>query len=595
MASQHIEHKLSLLPDLPGCYLMKDLNSKIIYVGKAKNLKNRVRSYFKSAHEGKTAHLVSEIVDFETIVTSSDKEAFLLEITLIQKHKPYYNIKLKQGTGYPYIKITNERDPKSEITSYIKKDGGYYFGPYPNVYAVQETLHFLQKVYPLRRCAGHLGRPCLYYHMGQCLGACFKEVPVEEYAKQIKKIKSFLNGNVAEVKRKLTTEMAKAAQELRFERAGEIRNQLHYIEVTVEKQKIISNDHTPRDIFNFYVDKGWMSIQIFFLRQTKLLKREKRLFALADDTDPIEEFSSFILQFYNQKNHVLPKEVLVPKGLENGTLGEILQVPVHTPSRGQKVALLDMAKENAQLVLEEKFRLLELDNRKTLGAQEELFAALGVPYGHTIEAFDHSHIQGTDPVSAMVVYTDGEPDKSHYRKFKLKGEYEHQQGADEAANTREVIRRRYTRLLKEHAEMPALILMDGGVIEVNAARDVLVNELGLDIPLAGMVKNNKHKTAELIFGEPLAVVQLDAKSQAFYLIQRIQEEVHRFAITFHRQSRSKNALSSKLESIKGIGPKTRTKLLKEFGSMKKIKEASVSDLQEAGLTLPQAQTIKLTL
>lgn len=595
MASSHIEHKLALLPDKPGCYIMKDLNAQVIYVGKAKNLKNRVRSYFKSAHTGKTAALVSEIVDFETIITNSDKEAFLLEITLIQKYKPHFNIKLKQGTGYPYIKITNERDPKIEITSYIKKDGGYYFGPYPNVYAAEETMHFIQKVYPLRRCAGHLGRPCLYYHMGQCLGACFQEVPVEVYDAQVKKIKSFLNGNVASVKSKLMTEMTKAAQDLRFERAGELRDQLHYIEVTVEKQKIISNDHTPRDFINFYVNNGWMSIQIFFLRQAKLLKREKRIFALANDEDPTEEFSSFILQFYNQKNRILPKEILVPKGLDNATMSEVLHVPVRTPVRGQKSDLLKMAHENAQLVLEEKFRLLELDNRKTKGAQEELFQVLGVPYGRIIESFDHSHIQGSDPVSAMIVYENGEPNKSLYRKYKLKGAVEHQMGADEASNTREVIRRRYTRLLKEKAAMPALILMDGGIIEVNAAKDVLENELNLQIPVAGMVKNKKHRTAELIFGDPLEVVPLDSKSQGFYLLQRIQDEVHRFAITFHRQTRSKNALSSKLEEIKGIGPKTRTKLLKQFGSMKRIKEASIDELREAGLTLPQAQTIKLTI
>lgn len=595
MASSHIEHKLALLPDKPGCYIMKDLNAQVIYVGKAKNLKNRVRSYFKSAHTGKTAALVSEIVDFETIITNSDKEAFLLEITLIQKYKPHFNIKLKQGTGYPYIKITNERDPKIEITSYIKKNGGYYFGPYPNVYAAEETMHFIQKVYPLRRCAGHLGRPCLYYHMGQCLGACFQEVPVEVYDAQVKKIKSFLNGNVASVKSKLMTEMTKAAQDLRFERAGELRDQLHYIEVTVEKQKIISNDHTPRDFINFYVNNGWMSIQIFFLRQAKLLKREKRIFALANDEDPTEEFSSFILQFYNQKNRILPKEILVPKGLDNATMSEVLHVPVRTPVRGQKSDLLKMAHENAQLVLEEKFRLLELDNRKTKGAQEELFQVLGVPYGRIIESFDHSHIQGSDPVSAMIVYENGEPNKSLYRKYKLKGAVEHQMGADEASNTREVIRRRYTRLLKEKAAMPALILMDGGIIEVNAAKDVLENELNLQIPVAGMVKNKKHRTAELIFGDPLEVVPLDSKSQGFYLLQRIQDEVHRFAITFHRQTRSKNALSSKLEEIKGIGPKTRTKLLKQFGSMKRIKEASIDELREAGLTLPQAQTIKLTI
>ena len=390
MATQHIENKLKLLPDQPGCYLMKDVNAKIIYVGKAKNLKNRVRSYFKSSHEGKTAKLVSEIHDFETIVTSTDKEAFLLEITLIQKHKPYYNIKLKRGTGYPYIKITNERDPQLMIVSKVLNDGGYYFGPYPNVYAAQETVQLLQKVYPLRRCPGNQKRPCLYYHMGQCLGACFKEVPVEAYERNIRKIKSFLNGNVSQIKRELTAKMNDAAAKLEFERAAEIRDQIRYVEMTVEKQKIISNDNTPRDLFNFFMDKGWLSIQVFFIRQARLIKREKRLFPCVDL--PEEELASFILQFYNQKNRILPKEILVPPGIDKKVLNEILGVSVKTPKRGQKRDLLEMAHKNAQLVLEEKFRLLELDDRKTVGAMNEITDALGLPNGHRVEAFDHSHL-----------------------------------------------------------------------------------------------------------------------------------------------------------------------------------------------------------
>ena len=320
---------------------MKDINSRIIYVGKAKNLKNRVRSYFKSSHEGKTAKLVSEIRDFETIITSTDKEAFLLEITLIQKHKPYYNIKLKRGTGYPYIKITHEKDPQLKIVSQVKKDGGYYFGPYPNVYAATETLQLLQKVYPLRRCNGYQKRPCLYYHMGQCLGACFKEVPQSEYEKQIKKIKSFLNGNVSKIKKELEQKMETASENLEFERAAEIRDQIHYVEMTVEKQKIISNDNTPRDLFAFYMNKGWLSLQIFSIRQARLMKREKRLFPCIDT--PEAELESFILQFYNQKNRILPKEILVPSGMDKETLSEILGIPVKTQQRGQKRDLLEMA------------------------------------------------------------------------------------------------------------------------------------------------------------------------------------------------------------------------------------------------------------
>lgn len=588
MATQHIENKLKLLPDQPGCYLMKDVNAKIIYVGKAKNLKNRVRSYFKSSHEGKTAKLVSEIHDFETIVTSTDKEAFLLEITLIQKHKPYYNIKLKRGTGYPYIKITNDRDPQIMIVSKVLNDGGYYFGPYPNVYAAQETVQLLQKVYPLRRCPGHQKRPCLYYHMGQCLGACFKEVPVEDYERNIRKIKSFLNGNVSQIKRELTAKMNDAADKLEFERAAEIRDQIRYVEMTVEKQKIISNDNTPRDLFNFFMDKGWLSIQVFFIRQARLIKREKRLFPCIDL--PEEELASFILQFYNQKNRILPKEILVPPGIDKKVLNEILGVSVKTPKRGQKRDLLEMAHKNAQLVLEEKFRLLELDDRKTVGAMNEITDALGLPNGHRVEAFDHSHLQGTDIVSAMVCFVDGRPEKTLYRKYKLKNT-DH---ADEAASTREVIYRRYSRLLKEHENLPDLILMDGAKIQIDACIDVLQNQLGLNIPVAGMVKNEHHKTADLMT-ETGEKIGLNPKSEGFYLLQRIQDEVHRFAIAFHRQVHSKNSLSSRLERIKGVGPKTRTKLLRNFGSLKRLSEASVEELIGLGIPQKTAQTIKISL
>lgn len=590
MASEYLEHKLALLPDKPGCYLMKNINGQIIYVGKAKNLKNRVRSYFKSSHTGKVAKMVSEVADFETIVTSTNKESFLLEITLIQKHQPYFNIKLKRGTGYPYIKITNERDPQIKITGKIKKDGAYYFGPYPNVYAAEETVHFIQKVYPLRRCNGFQGRPCLYYHMGQCLGACFKEVPPAEYAAQIKRIKSFLNGNTANVKKHLLARMNKAASDLEYERAAKIRDQLHYIEVTVEKQKIISNDKTPRDLFNFYMDKGWLSIQIFFIRQARLMKREKRLFPIVDTA--VEEMTSFILQFYNRRNNILPRELLLPAGLPNKEISEILGIPVRTPERGEKRDLLAMAAENARLTLDEKFRLLEMDKGKTTGAMKEITDALGLPVGHKIEAFDHSHIQGADPVSAMVVFVDGEPAKKLYRKYKLKTVVDH---ADEAASTREVIRRRYGRLLRENKPMPDMIFMDGGDIQMNAVKDVLENELGLDIPVVGMVKNDKHKTADLLFGSEDAHVNLDPRSQGFYLVQRIQDEVHRFAITYHRSVHTKHSLSSRLDEIKGVGPRTRTKLLKKYGSVTKIAQAPVEEIHALGINRPTAQLIKVSL
>lgn len=589
MASEHIEQKLALLPDLPGSYQMKDVNGKIIYVGKAKNLKNRVRSYFKSEHTGKTAQLVENIADFDFIVTSSEKESLLLEITLIQKYQPYYNIRLKRGTGYPYIKITHESDPKLELANDVKEDGAQYFGPYPNVYAAQETLHFLQKVYPLRRCNGYQGRPCLYANMGQCLGPCYRKVPFTEYLDQIKKIQRFLDGDTKEVTKVLQGKMADAAEKLEFERAADLRDQLKFIETTVEKQKIISKDGTPRDLFNFYMDKGWLSVQVFFIRQARLMKREKRTFAIVDS--PEEELTSFILQFYNRKNAVLPKEILVPAGVDKQIISEVLNVPVRTPQRGEKRDLLDLAEKNAKIVLDEKFRLMEMNESKTNGAMQEIADALGLDHIHRIEAFDHSHTQGEEMVSAMVVFEDGVPNKNKYRKYKTKT-VDH---ADERAETMEVIRRRYTRLLKEHAEMPDLILMDGGVIQLNAAREVIEDELGLAIPVAAMVKNDQHKTADLLREEGEPHVNLDPKSQGFFLMQRIQDEVHRFAITFHRQLRSKSSLGSKLDEIAGVGPKTRQKLLTKFGSLKKIANASIEELREVGVSEKVANAIKISL
>lgn len=370
----------------------------------------------------------------------------------------------------------------------------------------------------------------------------------------------------------------------------EYRDQLRYIEATVEKQKIISTDYTTRDIFSFYVDKGWISIQVFLIRQATLIKREAALFPCIQSSGE-EDLATFILQFYNEKNHLLPKEILVPEGVEKELISDILSVAVRVPVRGQKKNLLDLATQNSQISLNERFNLIEMDERKTIGAAEELGEALGLPSLKRIEAFDHSNIQGTSPVSAMVVFENGRPSKKNYRKYKIKTVV----GSNEAATTEEVIRRRYTRLLKEKQELPDLILMDGGIVQVRAALNVLENELGLTIPVAGMVKDDKHRTSNLLFGEELTVVPIDSKSPAFYLVQRIQDEVHRFAITFHRQVRSKNSLSSLLDQIPGVGPKTRTKLLKHFGSLKKLKEADLKDIQALGVSKNVALLIKIRL
>lgn len=589
MSNELIENKLKLLPDLPGCYIMKNKHDQIIYIGKAKNLKNRVRSYFRGEHEGKTKRLVEDIVDYETIVTGSDKEALLLEVTLIQKHQPKYNIRLKRGTSYPYLKITNERDPQLVITSEVEKDGAHYFGPYPDVWAASETKQLIQKIYPLRKCNGHQKRACLYYHIGQCIGPCDHEVPVEEYEEQIRRIKSFLNGNVSDIKRDLKQKMQEAAEEMNYERAAEFRDQISYIERTVEKQSIISNNYTARDFFNYYMDKGWISIQVFFVRQATLIKREATMFPIIDT--PEEELMSFILQYYEDKNNRKPKEVYVPETVDTDLLEEALETKVLVPQRGRKKELLDLTGKNSEISLKQKFRLIEMKEQKTTGAIEELSDVLGLPYIERIEAFDHSNIQGTNPVSAMVSFKDGVPDKNNYRKYKIRTVI----GSNEFATTQEVIRRRYSRLLKERKDMPDLILMDGGKVQVNAARDVLENEFGLDIPVAGMVKDKKHRTAGLIFGNELEPVVLNPRSQAFHLVQRIQEEVHRFAITFHRNVRGKNSFTSQLDDVEGVGPKTRTKVLRHFKSMKRLQEADLEEITALGIPVKVAERIKDTV
>lgn len=586
MEKELVRNKLKLLPKMPGCYIMKNSHNKIIYIGKAKNLRNRVSSYFRGKKEGKTALLVEEIRDFEYIVTDSDKEALLLEVNLIQKHKPKYNILLKFGTQYPYLKITNERHPQLVITSEVKKDGADYFGPYPNVGAAQQTQQLLQKIYPLRKCNGYQKRACLHYHIGQCIGPCDHFVSKEEYAKQIKKIKSFLNGNVSKIKKDLRVKMEEASKEMNYEAAAEFRNQIHYIEQTVEKQSVVFNDFIPRDFFNYTVDRGWISIQVFFVRQASLIKRKVAMYPIQDSAN--EELLKYILQYYQDKNTNIPKAIYVPAGINREILEEELETKIYTPQRGEKKHLLDMAEKNSRLALKQKFHLITMEQLKTTGASEELAEALKLDSVKRIEAFDHSNIQGTSPVSAMVSFYEGKADKNNYRKFNIKTV----DGSDEAATTREVIRRRYSRLLKEDAELPDLILMDGGKIQVNAAVDVLENELDLNLPVAGMVKDEQHQTARLIYGEDLKEIPLHPRSQAFYLLQRIQDEVHRFAIRFHRNVRGKNSFTSILDRIPGVGPKTRVKLMKHFKSINRLREADIQEITDLGINRPTAHNVK---
>ncbi|WP_174729696.1 excinuclease ABC subunit UvrC [Mesobacillus harenae] len=572
-----IKNKLTLLPAQPGCYLMKDRQGTIIYVGKAKVLKNRVRSYFTGSHDGKTLRLVNEIVDFEYIVTSSDMEALILEMNLIKKYDPKYNVMLKDDKSYPFIKLTAERHPRLIITRRVKKDSGKYFGPYPNVQAANETKKLLDRIYPLRKCQTLPDRVCLYYHMGQCLAPCIKDVDQAEYRKITEEISRFLNGGYKEIKKELAAKMQEASEEMDFERAMEFRDRIVHIEATMEKQKMSTTDFTDRDVFGFAVDKGWMCVQVFFVRQGKLIEREASTFPIYGE--PEEEILTFLGQFYSLPNHFKPKEVLVPDSVDAFMAEELLETKVLKPQRGQKKDLVKLASKNASIALTEKFSLIERDEERTVKAVENLGNHLGIYTPHRIEAFDNSNIQGTDPVSAMIVFIDGKPEKREYRKYKIKSVI----GPDDYESMREVVRRRYSRVLKENLPVPDLIIIDGGKGHVETVRDVLENELGLDIPISGLVKDEKHRTSQLLYGEPLSIIALPRNSQEFYLLQRIQDEVHRFAITFHRQLRGKNAFQSKLDEVDGIGEKRRKMLLKHFGSVKKIREASIEELKEAGL------------
>ncbi|ANA79367.1 excinuclease ABC subunit UvrC [Paenibacillus glucanolyticus] len=635
-ALESIRHKLALLPDLPGCYLMKNQDGTIIYVGKAKVLKNRVRSYFTGSHNGKTQMLVSEIRDFEYIVTGSNMEALILECNLIKTHQPRFNVLLKDDKTYPYLKITNEEHPRLEVTRRVLKDKAKYFGPYPNAYAAQQTKKLLDRMYPLRKCGVMPKEVCLYYHMGQCLAPCVKEVPNSAYEQITGEINSFLNGGHEEIKKELQRKMQEAAEDLYFERAKELRDQIIHIDTLMEKQKITTTDTRDRDVFGYAVDKGWMCVQILYMRQGKMVQRNKSVFPFYGDAH--SDFMSFIAQYYSD-NPALPQEILLPgpllieeaagsvtatgtvmeaesvQGKENtadsasqptagsaeelqealvqaqeekaeaegivdaaggaAALQEWLGVKVHVPQRGLKKQMVGMASDNARVSLDEKFRLIERDEERTSVAAANLGEVIGLQSLNRIEAFDNSNIQGSNPVSAMVVFTNGKPDKKEYRKYKIRTVL----GPDDYDTMREVIRRRYERVLKENLPLPDLIVVDGGKGQISAAIDVLENELGLFVPVCGLVKDAKHKTAQLMIGDPPEPVTLPRDSQEFYLLQRIQDEVHRFAISFHRDQRGKSMVTSKLDSIPGIGEKRRKLLLKHFGSVKKIKEASVEDFK----------------
>ena len=532
---------------------------------------------------------MSEIVDFEFIVTESNIEALLLEINLIKENKPKYNIMLKDDKSYPFIKITNERYPRLIITRQVKKDGGLYFGPYPDVGAANEIKRLLDRIFPFRKCTNPPSKVCFYYHIGQCMAhtICKKD---EAYFKSMaQEVSDFLKGQDDKIIDDLKGKMAAAAQTMEFERAAEYRDLIQAIGTLRTKQRVMAKDLQNRDVFGYYVDKGWMCVQVFFVRQGKLIERDVNLFPYYNDPD--EDFLTYVGQFYQEKSHLVPNEVLIPQDIDEEAVKALVDTKIFKPQRGEKKQLVNLAIKNARVSLEQKFNLLEKSVEKTQGAIENLGRLLQIPTPVRIESFDNSNIMGTSPVSAMVVFVNGKPSKKDYRKYKIKTVV----GPDDYASMREVIRRRYGRVQRDGLTPPDLIVIDGGQGQVNIAKQVIQEELGLDIPIAGLQKNDKHQTHELLFGDPLEVVELSRNSQEFFLLQRIQDEVHRFAITFHRQLRSKNSFSSQLDGIDGLGPKRKQNLMKHFKSLTKIKEASVDEIVEVGVPRAVAEAVQRKL
>lgn len=575
--NQLIEHKLELLPKQPGCYLHKDKAGTIIYVGKAKNLKNRVRSYFRGSHNTKTELLVSEIADFEYIVTSSNIEALLLEINLIQEHQPKYNIKLKDDKSYPFIKLTKEKYPRLLITRQVKKDDGLYFGPYPDSTAANEIKKLLDRIFPFKKCKNPANKVCFYYHLGQCSAHTVCQTDASYYEAMTEDVRRFLNGQDDKIVNQLKEKMQEAASQMEFERAAEYRDLISAVATLRTKQRVMHQDMMDRDIFGYAVKNGWMCVQVFFVRQGKLIQRDVNLFPYYNEAE--EDFLTYLGQFYQDQQHFMPKEIFIPSDIDEHLVSALVTSKVIKPQRGEKKQLVSLAIKNAQVSLQQKFDLLEKDYQKSQGAIKNLGALLEIEPPRRIEAFDNSNIMGTSPVSAMVVFVDGKPSKKDYRKYRIKTVT----GPDDYASMREVLRRRYGRLKREGLTPPDLIVIDGGAGQVKIAKSVLYEELGLAIPIAGLQKNDKHETHDLLFGNPLVAVDLPRNSQEFFLLHRIQDEVHRFAISFHRQVRSKNAFSSQLDEIAGLGPKRKQALLKAFKNVTAIKQASLEDLIAVGL------------
>lgn len=572
--------KLKLVPHKPGCYLMKNKDGVIIYVGKAKDLRNRLNSYFHSSHTGKTARLVSEIADFDYIVVSSETESLILEINLIKKHDPKYNILLRDDKSYPYIELTMDKVPRLLIVRNVhkKKKKTRLFGPYPNVYAARKVVNLLNRLYPLRKCNTYQKRPCLYYHIGQCLGYCSNNVPKEKIEEMEKDIVSFLKGNNEIVTEKLKSEIKKESETLHFEKALELKNLLDDINVILVKQKIEVNDNIDRDIFGYYSDGNYLSVFVFFVRGSKIAGHHHQIIPLIDDEG--EELTRYIAKFYDKA--LIPKEVLVPSITDDELLSDYFKVKVKIPEKGVKKKLVDMASDNAKKQLEDEYELVIKNEEKTVKANEELKEVLGLDKLDRIELFDNAHLFGTYNVSGMVVFIDGSPAKNEYRKFKISVDKN-----DDYGTMREVIYRRYFRVLKDNLVRPDLIIVDGGMGQMNVAKEVL-DSLGMNINLVGLKKDDKHSTNALVTFD--GEIPIEKRSNLFHYLERMQDEVHNFTINYHKQIRSKGLYASILDDIPGIGTERKKELLKKYKTVDNMRKQSVEELSSI---LPHKVAIEL--
>ena len=569
-----IDKLLETVPHKPGCYLMKDKNGCIIYVGKSKNLKNRLSSYFKQSHTGKTMMLVRDIYEFEYILTNSEVESLLLELNLIKKYTPKYNILYKDDKSYPYIELTNDKIPRLLIVRNpnLKRGGNRkLFGPYPNVGAAKRVVEILNRLYPLRKCKNMPKKECLYYHIGECLGYCIKDIDIDEINKMKEEIIAFFNGNSDIVISKLENRMNECSEKLQFEKALEYRNILDYIKITLEKQKVELDDNYDRDVIGYYEEDNYLAINILFIRGGKLLDKKSNIFPMIGDTS--EEVNNYISNFYDKHSSKV-KEIMVPSIVDVNVLKESFGFNFINPIKGTKKKILDLAYENAKNYYNEQITLLRKDEKILDDSLNELSNLLGIEKCNHIEMFDNAHIFGSFNVSGMIVFIDGKKAPHLYRKFKISVDKN-----DDYNTMREVIYRRYFRVLRDNLEKPDLILVDGGIGQVNVARDVIAS-LGMNIPVAGLKKDDTHSTNMLLGKYPLEEIPIKKDSYLFLLLTRMQDEVHRYTITYHKDIRSKGALSSILDNIDGIGEVRKKNILKKYKTIDKMKKASLEELKE---------------